>query len=345
MLTGVLPFDAHSLRSSGFDALRKTIREVEPKTPSQRLSSLGSDASAIAKHRQVPTSGLIRQLRRELEWVPMKAMSKNRANRYRTPVDLADDLRKYLSGAPLSAGPASGPYRMRKALMRRRQFFAGLAVGGALVATPMLLLRPPSLSMLDDKSGETARLLGDVGASLGLVLAVELVCSWIVTMLLLRLVSRLLIRWRVPWSQCATTSAAVTVTWGVLLVAGFLAFFFGYDVPGIVASAKALPDSVRATAASMQGSSSLDKRISDDLTSVLWIPVVVGFVIEALVIRWCLWLTLARAFLLQLVLAVLRAVVFAGLAGAFIAFLLLTREPNIKISKPQPVTPALPAHP
>ena len=34
-------------------------------------------------------------------------MRKDRAHRYRTPTELADDIRNYLAGLPLAAGPES----------------------------------------------------------------------------------------------------------------------------------------------------------------------------------------------------------------------------------------------
>ena len=44
LLTGALPFDPRTLRSAGYGAIQKMIREVEPPRPSTRLSSLGAAA-------------------------------------------------------------------------------------------------------------------------------------------------------------------------------------------------------------------------------------------------------------------------------------------------------------
>ena len=43
LLTGTLPFDPRSLRSAGFAAIQRIIREVEPPKPSTRLSALSAD--------------------------------------------------------------------------------------------------------------------------------------------------------------------------------------------------------------------------------------------------------------------------------------------------------------
>ena len=55
-----------------------------------------------------------RRLHRELEWIPMKAMRKDRTRRYRSASELSDDIQNYLTGAPLIAGPESSVYRARK---------------------------------------------------------------------------------------------------------------------------------------------------------------------------------------------------------------------------------------
>ncbi|MBC8106963.1 MAG: serine/threonine protein kinase, partial [Anaerolineae bacterium] len=80
------------------------ICEVDPPRPSTRLSSLGGDETTeIARRRQTEPGELSRQLQRELEWIPLKAMRKERAERYATAAELADDVRNYLVGRPLRA--------------------------------------------------------------------------------------------------------------------------------------------------------------------------------------------------------------------------------------------------
>jgi serine/threonine protein kinase len=114
LLTGVLPFDAKTLREGGVDHIRHVIREEEPKTPSTRLTSLGEQAKSIAQGRRTDVSSLARRLHKELEWIPLKAMRKDRTRRYRSASELADDIQNYLSGDPLIAGPESAMYRVKK---------------------------------------------------------------------------------------------------------------------------------------------------------------------------------------------------------------------------------------
>ena len=83
-------------------------------------SALGASAQAIADARQLRLDALEKQLRGELEWIPLMAMRKDRARRYASASQLADDIRNYLSGRPLAAGPESAAYRLHKFLSRNR---------------------------------------------------------------------------------------------------------------------------------------------------------------------------------------------------------------------------------
>jgi len=134
LLTGVLPFDPRTLREGGPDRMRKVICQEEPKTPSTRLTALGEEAKAIAEGRRTDVASLARRLHRELEWIPLKAMRKDRTRRYRSASELADDIRNYLDGHPLKAGPETVTYRVRKFVRRNRVVVgAGAAVIAALV--------------------------------------------------------------------------------------------------------------------------------------------------------------------------------------------------------------------
>jgi len=127
LLTGVLPFDSKTLREGGLEHIRQVIRETDPKTPSTRLSSLGEEAKKVAQSRRVEVAALAKCLHKELEWIPLKAMRKERSERYRSASELADDVDNYLKGAPLIAGPPGTVYRLRKFIRRNRAMVAGIA--------------------------------------------------------------------------------------------------------------------------------------------------------------------------------------------------------------------------
>lgn len=134
LLTGVLPLDTKQWREGGIEHVRQTIRETDPRTPSTRLAKLGQEAHDLAAHRGTDVTTLARQLRRELKWIPLKAMRKDRTERYRSAAELADDIDNYLSGRLLIAGPPSTVYRLGKSLRRHQ------ALVGAVLVTGLVLL-------------------------------------------------------------------------------------------------------------------------------------------------------------------------------------------------------------
>ncbi len=146
LLTGGLPFEPQTLRRAGYAEIQRIIREVEPPRPSTKLTSMGEGAADAAKLRQTRLDALARELRSELEWIPLKAMRKERDRRYRSPSELADDIRNYFAGRALIAGPESAGYRARKFLRRHRApVLAGsalvLALVGGIVGTSVGLAR------------------------------------------------------------------------------------------------------------------------------------------------------------------------------------------------------------
>ncbi len=139
LLAGTTPFDSKALRAQGFQHIQRTIREVDPPAPSARLTTLArQDPAARERMERVMRrriDELARQLRSELELIPLKAMRKDRVERYASASDLALDVRNYLGGRPLLAVPESRAYRVRKWARRNRGFVvAASAVLVALVA-------------------------------------------------------------------------------------------------------------------------------------------------------------------------------------------------------------------
>jgi WD40 repeat protein/tRNA A-37 threonylcarbamoyl transferase component Bud32 len=135
LLAGVVPFGRESLAGLGFAEIQRSIREQEPDSPSTRLTNLGEQAKAIAARRGTQVLPLARRLHRELEWIPLKAMRKDRCRRYKSASDMAGDVRNYLNGNPLLAGPETTIYRVQKFVRKH----AGSVMTAALVAAVIVL--------------------------------------------------------------------------------------------------------------------------------------------------------------------------------------------------------------
>jgi len=141
LLTGIMPYDSKTFRQGGVEHVRKIIREADPKTPSTRLTSLGEEANRAANNRRTEVIALAKRLHKELEWIPLKAMRKERTERYRSASELADDIENYLNGDPLIAGPPGTLYRLKKSARRHKALVAGtlavllVSLIGTVVAT------------------------------------------------------------------------------------------------------------------------------------------------------------------------------------------------------------------
>jgi eukaryotic-like serine/threonine-protein kinase len=135
LLTGVLPFDTKVLRQGGLDHIREIIRDKDPETPSTKLTRLGEAAQIIAERRCLNVTNLAKRLHKELEWIPLKAMRKERQYRYSSATEFATDIENFLQGKPLIAGPESAYYRLKKYIRRHRP----LVVGTSLVLLVMTI--------------------------------------------------------------------------------------------------------------------------------------------------------------------------------------------------------------
>jgi serine/threonine protein kinase/WD40 repeat protein len=185
LLSGLKPFERAKLSGQTDEELRRLIRDVEPPRPSTRLLTLmrprtvgdrlavpadgtvgahddeQKTPASIATARQSELRSLVRTLQRELEWIPMMAMRKDRSRRYGSAAELAADVRNCLAGLPLVAAPESKLYRARKFVIgHRRSITLIVAVLALLVAgvigTGIGFVRESAARKLADANGRLA---------------------------------------------------------------------------------------------------------------------------------------------------------------------------------------------
>jgi serine/threonine protein kinase/tetratricopeptide (TPR) repeat protein len=134
LLTGTTPITREAFKHAALDEMLRLIREQEAPTPSSRLSS-DDRTPTVAANRQIEPAKLGRFIKGELDWIVMKALSKERDRRYETAKGFARDIERFLNHEPVSAGPPSAAYRLRKFVRRNRpQVIAASLVVLALVA-------------------------------------------------------------------------------------------------------------------------------------------------------------------------------------------------------------------
>jgi non-specific serine/threonine protein kinase/serine/threonine-protein kinase len=132
LLTGTTPFDRDRLRKMALDEVRRIIREEEPARPSARMSTLGERSETVSVNRQSDPKRLVRLFRRELDWIVMNCLERDRTRRYETANGLARDVQRYLNDEPVEACPPSPAYRLRKFALAHRRLL-GVAAAFTLI--------------------------------------------------------------------------------------------------------------------------------------------------------------------------------------------------------------------
>ncbi len=129
--------------------------DTEPVRPSLRITS--STDREIAPARQ-----LAAELRGDLDWITLKALARARDDRYATANALADDIERHLRGEPVSVGPPSPTYRLRKFVRRNRTLV--VALGAA--CTLLLAVLAVAMSYGRSARAEIADAQGEAAANL-----------------------------------------------------------------------------------------------------------------------------------------------------------------------------------
>ncbi len=134
LLTGTTPITREAVKKAALDQVLKLVREQEPPTPSSRLSSSESAPTAAA-NRQTEPARLGRFVKGELDWIVLKALAKERERRYESATGFAADVERFLNHEPVTAGPPTAGYRLKKFVRRNR----GAVIASAVVAAAVLL--------------------------------------------------------------------------------------------------------------------------------------------------------------------------------------------------------------
>jgi WD40 repeat protein len=145
LLTGSPPFTRKELENAGMLEMLRVIREQEPSKPSTKLST-AEGLPTLAANRGTEPAKLTKLVRGELDWIVMKALEKDRSRRYETANGFAMDVQRYLADEPVTAGPPSARYRLKKFLRRNRgpvlaAMLVILALIGGIIGTTLGLWR------------------------------------------------------------------------------------------------------------------------------------------------------------------------------------------------------------
>ena len=102
LLTGTTPLDTTEIQKQAYDEICRQIREADAPKPSTRFSTMkDAERSTVAQARRIEPSGLRQLLDGDLDRVVLKAIEKDRDQRYASPQDLASDVDRFLHDQPV----------------------------------------------------------------------------------------------------------------------------------------------------------------------------------------------------------------------------------------------------
>jgi len=134
LLVGSPPHEAVSNNAAGVAELLRLVRDSDSPRPSSKLS-FPDTAAKIADKRGIDPSKLSQLLRRELDWIVLRAVDLDRDQRYETADAFARDIQRYLDGDVVEAQPPTPGYRLRKLAIRyNRLLIAASLLVAALTA-------------------------------------------------------------------------------------------------------------------------------------------------------------------------------------------------------------------
>ena len=105
LVTGSTPIQSKDLASLNPLALYETLRDTEIEAPSARLTRNQKELESSPNVAAFTISST--RVKRELDWVILKALSRDRQQRYATANELAADVERFIEGETVLAGPPS----------------------------------------------------------------------------------------------------------------------------------------------------------------------------------------------------------------------------------------------
>lgn len=129
LLVGQRPTDATSDTGR---ALRTASTTLQP--PSAQVAGMAREAvGELARQRRTSVGRLRRSLSSELDWIVLRAIARERDQRYASVAELIDDLRRVLAHRPVSAVPATRRYLVGRFIRRNRVAVAAASTMAAVL--------------------------------------------------------------------------------------------------------------------------------------------------------------------------------------------------------------------
>ncbi|MFN3191117.1 MAG: protein kinase domain-containing protein [Aureliella sp.] len=144
LLTGKTPLQVDGTAHSMMGALQ-IIKEKDACPPSQALRSAKNSDTWTQENTTLTLEKYSEQIKGDLDSIVLKALEKDRRERYATANEFAEDIERYLNKEPILARPRSAFYTVRKFVQRNRGLVASvlaimtLLIGGIIGTSNALL--------------------------------------------------------------------------------------------------------------------------------------------------------------------------------------------------------------
>ena len=139
LLVGALPYRLTGDTATPAQIMNELLAS-DIRAPSEVLRREPERSAAMAAQCATTPRSLLRAVRGDLDWIVLKALEKDRNQRYPSVSGFAADVQRHLASEPVVAGPPSARYRVAKFVGRHRVgvaaaaslFIATLAFGAAM---------------------------------------------------------------------------------------------------------------------------------------------------------------------------------------------------------------------
>ena len=156
LLTGQNPIPADAFAGIGPAQLPEVIRNTEILRPSTVYATTDDQSSTAAGDRASDTATLARQLSGDIDSIVLKALAKDRNDRYASVAEFAADIERYFNDEPVAAKPPARLYRAQKFVKRHS---AAVSITAVLIVALLASLIGLSWSAVRTNNAlETARL-------------------------------------------------------------------------------------------------------------------------------------------------------------------------------------------
>lgn len=134
LLTGRTPIERDAFSASGTSSVADVIRTSGIPRPSTIFRETDGATKLAAQNRSADATEICRYLGADLDWIVLKALAKERSDRYASVSELVADIHRSFNNEPVLAKPPLASYRLKKFVARHK-----VSVGVSVIVLSALM--------------------------------------------------------------------------------------------------------------------------------------------------------------------------------------------------------------